>query len=69
MKSVSVLEVPDSIALRFIVLKVALEVEAIGIHPSAVVQLAVVPVAAHLHACLLELVCAVAVFVAVLPPA
>ena len=60
---------PNAVALWFVVLKATLEVDSIGVDPSAIVQLALLPVAGHLHARLLEQVCAIAVFVAILPPA
>ena len=60
---------PDAFALWFVVLEAALEVDSVGVDPSAIVQLALLPVAGHLHARFLEQVSAIAVFVAVLPPA
>ena len=60
---------PNAVALWFVVLKATLEVDSIGVDPSAIVQLALLPVAGHFHARLFEQVCAIAVFVAILPPA
>lgn len=69
LECVSVLEVPSAGALRFVVREGSLEVEAVGVDPLTSCQASVLPVAGHLHACLLEHVCAVAHLLSILPPA
>jgi len=68
-ESVAILEEPCALALRFVVLKVALEVNTVGIDPLARLKLAAGPLAAHFHASFLEDVGAVALLLAVFPPA
>ena len=65
---VSILEEPRTLASRFVVFEVALEVQAVGIDPLSVRQFRIHPVAAHLHAGLLEDISSVAVLLSVLPP-
>ena len=66
---VTIFEVPDSLAFWFVILEFALEVDTIGVDPLAILDVAIVPVSGHLHACLLEGVGTVALLLAVLPPA
>ena len=61
---VSVLEVPDTFSFGFVVLELALEVDSVGVVPTALLDLTVCPVAGHLHASLLEKIGAGALFVA-----
>ena len=68
-KRVAILEVPGAGALGLIVHEGALEIEAIGVDPLTGRELAILPVARHLHTRLLEQVGAIAALLAVLPPA
>ena len=66
---VTIEEVPGALAHRLVVCKAALEVDTIWVDPLASHDLTVLPLASHLHFCLLEAVSAVALFYTVLIPA
>ena len=69
LQSVAILEEPGAGALWFVVLEATLEVDAVGIDPLALQQLALGPLTSHFHARCLEDVGAVALLLTVLPPA